>query len=62
MKPPSINNKLKDLYNFKLRQLEKEYNELIDLLLTQDGAPSREQINRKNYLESELFILETNKQ
>ena len=62
MKPPSINNRLRDLYNFKLRWLEKEYNELVNLMLTQDGAPSREQINRKNYLESELFILETNKQ
>lgn len=61
MKPPSINNKLKDMYNFKLRRLEREYNELVDLMLMQDGAPSREQISRKNYLETELHILETNK-
>lgn len=62
MKQSSMNNKLKELYKIKYRTLEKEYDELIDVMMKQKGAPTLEQIVRKNYLESELFILETNKQ
>lgn len=61
MKFPNINRDNKRRYEEKIESLKDEYNNLIDLLISQKGAPSKKQIERKNYLESELFIVESNK-
>lgn len=60
MKPPSINRKLQEFQRARIDAFEKEYAELIDLMLSQPGIPTDEQIARKNYLETELYILKTN--
>lgn len=61
MRFPNINRDDKRRYKERLESLKNEYDILIDLLLSQKGAPSKDQIERKNYLESELFIIESNK-
>lgn len=60
MKQPSINARLKDIARRKQEYLEAEYAALIDAIFEQPGAPSDAQIARKNYLETELYILNTN--
>lgn len=61
MRFPNINRDDKRRYKERLESLKNEYDTLIDLLLSQEGSPSKDQIERKNYLESELFIIESNK-
>lgn len=60
MKQPSINARLKDIAQRKQEYLEAEYAALLDTIFEQPGAPSAAQIARKNYLETELYILNTN--
>lgn len=60
MKQPSVNAQLKNLSDRKQAELEKEYARLLDTIFEQPGAPSAAQIARKNYLETELYILDIN--